>query len=175
MESWSFSCPTRAPGLRCMACASFPCWNFAVLILQNIRLGRRSFLAALSSLVEVNRAISVARISKCSVGAIAAEEGAAAVRVWASISLPGFLPLTVQSHFQPQALHLLTRKAASPAAEWMSEPTLSTTLSSDYREGRKQQRWCEPGSLQLWRFKRRQEENCLQKSPSAWKMLEIPA
>lgn len=74
------------------------------------------------------------------VGAIAAEEEAAAVRVWAYISLPGFLPLTVQSHFQPQALHLPTCKAASPSAERLSEPTLSTTLSSDYGEGRKQQR-----------------------------------
>lgn len=56
----------------------------------------------------------------------------------------------------------------------LSEPPPSTTLPSDYGEGRKQQRRREPGSAELLRFTRRQEEN-FQKSPGAGKMLEMPA
>lgn len=66
----------------------------------------KSFLAALSPLVEVNRNVSVVRVSKRSSGGYGRRSRGTEVRAWASISLPGFLPCTVHPQFQPQTLHL---------------------------------------------------------------------
>lgn len=120
MEGCSSSCPTQASGLRCMACASFPT---PLLKLCSAHLAKHKmkktyywedslFYLPFPHWLRWTGTSVWLRFPSAAVGAIAVEEGAAAVRVWAHISFPGFLSPTVQSHFQPQALHLLTWKAA---------------------------------------------------------------